>query len=142
MGTSSQNKSEFLGMPFGTASARLRKQILFYLLVKHNENICYRCSKLIEDIADLSIEHKEPWQNISIKLFWNINNIGFSHLSCNVKARDKTKVGENQRIKTHCPKGHEYTKENTYTWKNMRDCRICTKERITKLRKNKSMGTI
>lgn len=31
--------------------------------------------------------------------------------------------------KTHCPKGHEYTPENTYTWKTYRYCRICVRER-------------
>lgn len=27
--------------------------------------------------------------------------------------------------KTHCPKGHEFDNENTYTWKNQRFCRAC-----------------
>jgi len=27
--------------------------------------------------------------------------------------------------KTHCPQGHEYTRENTYRWKNYRYCRAC-----------------
>lgn len=32
--------------------------------------------------------------------------------------------------KTHCPRGHEYTKENTYTRpKGNRECRACRKER-------------
>ena len=31
--------------------------------------------------------------------------------------------------RTHCPQGHEYTPENTYTWKNMRHCRTCRRER-------------
>ncbi len=35
---------------------------------------------------------------------------------------------------THCPKGHEYTPENTYLYKHpkgytLRDCRACTNER-------------
>ncbi len=30
---------------------------------------------------------------------------------------------------THCPHGHEYTEENTYTWGNMRHCKQCNRER-------------
>ena len=30
-----------------------------------------------------------------------------------------------QAEKTHCPKGHEYTEENTYRWGGKRSCRIC-----------------
>ena len=34
-------------------------------------------------------------------------------------------TGQRQREKTHCPKGHEYTPENTYTWKGHRNCKTC-----------------
>ena len=41
-------------------------------------------------------------------------------------------AGINSR-KTHCPKGHEYTKENTVIWDNgsngARRCKICLKEK-------------
>lgn len=34
--------------------------------------------------------------------------------------------GLKQRLKTHCPQGHEYTKENTYIQSNgNRNCKIC-----------------
>ena len=32
-------------------------------------------------------------------------------------------------LKTHCPQGHEYTPENTLTYRGMRTCRQCNKER-------------
>jgi hypothetical protein len=36
--------------------------------------------------------------------------------------------------KTHCPQGHEYNKENTYTRpKGSRECRACRKERKHKM---------
>jgi hypothetical protein len=37
---------------------------------------------------------------------------------------ENVKRGGN-KIKTHCPQGHEYTPDNTYTYKDMRYCRIC-----------------
>jgi len=37
-------------------------------------------------------------------------------------------TGLKQRAKTHCPQGHEYTKENTYVYPDgRRDCKICRK---------------
>jgi hypothetical protein len=32
-------------------------------------------------------------------------------------------------LKTHCPQGHAYTPENTLTYRGMRSCRQCNKER-------------
>jgi hypothetical protein len=70
-------------MPHGTAANRLRKIILFHLLSKHNENICFRCREPIKDAEELSIEHKKSWQIGGSHLFWDIENIAFSHLKCN-----------------------------------------------------------
>lgn len=36
-----KKKSEQLGMPLGTASAKLRKSILFNLLKEAGKNICF-----------------------------------------------------------------------------------------------------
>jgi HNH endonuclease len=75
---------ETLGMPQGTASNRLRKMLLFRQLKKHGENICVRCNKEIEFVEELSVEHIKPWEGISAKLFWDLDNVAFSHLKCNV----------------------------------------------------------
>lgn len=90
------NKTAFLGMPFGTASHRLRKIVLFSLLKKHNENICFQCKKEIETVEELSMEHKKPWLNESIDLFWDMDNIAFSHLHCNCSNRRYT--GEPRKL--------------------------------------------
>ena len=81
---SGARKSAFLGMPHGTANARLRKMILFDLLRRHGENICFNCAQKIETVSELSIEHKRPWEGVSVELFWSLDNIAFSHLSCNL----------------------------------------------------------
>jgi hypothetical protein len=80
---SNESKARTLGMPHGTASNRLRKILLFHQLKKHGENICVRCWKLIESVDDLSIEHLKPWEGISADLFWDLNNVRYSHLYCN-----------------------------------------------------------
>lgn len=77
------NKSKFLGLSYGTAQNRLRNIVLFALLEKHNENVCYRCGKKIETVGELSIEHKNNWIGISIDLFWDLDNVAFSHRICN-----------------------------------------------------------
>jgi hypothetical protein len=73
-----------LGMPPGTAANRLRKLVLFNQLKKHGENICVRCDDVIETPDELSIEHVRPWENRDPNLFWDLENIAFSHRACNV----------------------------------------------------------
>jgi len=74
---------EQLGISHGAAANRLRKNILFSLLCRLNENVCFKCKLVIEKVEDLSIEHKQPWEGRSAELFWDLNNIAFSHLRCN-----------------------------------------------------------
>ena len=72
-----------LGMSYGAACNRLRKNILFHLLKEHGKNICFKCSEVIDKVEDLSIEHKLPWEGRDASLFWDIENIAFSHMKCN-----------------------------------------------------------
>lgn len=81
---SNEKKSATLGMPHGTAAHRLRKMLLFDLLKRHKENVCFRCDEEIDSVDVLSIEHKKPWEGVSSALFWDLSNIAFSHLRCNV----------------------------------------------------------
>ena len=76
-------KAAQLGMPWGTANNRLRKSIMFKYIKMAGDDICFRCEKVIERIEDLSIEHKLSWQGVSTQLYWDLDNIAFSHLSCN-----------------------------------------------------------
>jgi hypothetical protein len=72
-----------LGMPHGTAANRLRKIVLFHVLQKHKENVCFKCGQLIESVDELSLEHKKPWEGRDSNLFWDVDNITFSHRLCN-----------------------------------------------------------
>lgn len=84
VGNTNAEKSAQLGMPHGTAANRLRKIIMFSLLVRLHENLCFRCGREIEKADDLSVEHKEPWLHVSSDLYWDLENIAFSHGKCNV----------------------------------------------------------
>lgn len=83
-----RKKTDQLGQPHGTATAKLKKLILFDLLKRLNLSSCFQCGKPIDSITDLSIEHKEPWldsEDPKAK-FFDLDNIAFSHLSCNSSA--------------------------------------------------------
>jgi hypothetical protein len=92
-----KKKNDQLGMPFGTANNRLRKNILFNLLVRLNETICFQCKQQIKTVDELSIEHKIPWLDNDSALFWDLDNIAFSHLRCNIRAADKSFTVGNER---------------------------------------------
>jgi hypothetical protein len=78
-------KSSQLGMPVGTATHRLRKLIMFELLVETHKNFCFQCGSEILSASEFSIEHKIPWLDSENpkELFFSLENISFSHLSCN-----------------------------------------------------------
>ena len=86
---SNNKKSEQLGVSHGTACNRLRKNILFDLLRKQVENVCFQCGLPIDIVDELSVEHKIPWLDSEdpIGLFFDLDNIAFSHLTCNYGAR-------------------------------------------------------
>ena len=109
------NKSRQLGMPFGTANGKLRKMILFALIKKYGEDNCYRCKTKIEELQDFSIEHKKAWLNIDVNLFWDLNNITFSHLKCNVSttAQRPRPHGTYWNYGRHKCRCSECTKANT-----------------------------
>lgn len=88
MDKSNSKKAEQLGMPIGTASGKLRKTIIFDLLKQLNQNYCFQCGAEIVFENELSIEHKIPYLDSEnpVDLFFNLNNIAFSHLKCNVGA--------------------------------------------------------
>lgn len=88
MNNSNLKKQKQLKIAFGTANNRLRKEILFKYVQKAGENFCYRCAAEITSCEDFSIEHKIPYLDSldPIALFFDLDNIAFSHLSCNIKA--------------------------------------------------------
>jgi len=78
-------KTEQLGISFSTANSQLRKMIMFKLVQQAGLDICHQCKRKIEEIENFSIEHKVPWldKENAKELFFDLNNIGFSHTRCN-----------------------------------------------------------
>ena len=103
----SKKKTKQLGMNFSTAQGRLRKNVMFALMIRCGLNNCHQCGEKIENPEDLSIEHKIPWLDSEIprKLFWDLDNLAFSHLSCNSAAskrpKGKTKHGTINAYERH-----------------------------------------
>ncbi len=126
---SNKQKSEQLGVPFGTACGQLRKQILFSLLLKHGENICYRCKESINNVDDMTIEHKKAWFGVDAKLFWDLNNIAFSHPICNNRAGRRIE----QPLCVRCKKN--FKREDIS--RKQRECRECATKYMREWRRNK-----
>ena len=84
-------KEKQLGMNPSTASSRLIKDILFKFINDLKLNSCYHCQTPMSR-DDFSIEHKTPWLDSETpkELFFDLTNISFSHLSCNVSRSRKT----------------------------------------------------
>jgi hypothetical protein len=113
--------------------------VLLHLLKKHGENVCFKCLEKIEEVGELSIEHKEPWEGVSVELFWSLDNVAFSHLRCNTPHRyvgggvSKRKVGPEgtawcRRCKLFRPKA-EFSR-NKSRWNGLQAwCNECLSSR-------------
>ena len=69
-----------------TASHRLIKDLLFSFITKEEQK-CFQCGgELTRDT--FSVEHKIPWLHSEkpLDLFFDLDNIAFSHLGCNSRA--------------------------------------------------------
>lgn len=80
--TTSQRQADQLGMPYGTACNRLRRQIMFGLVQVTGLDACCKCGEsMTED--NYTIEHLRPWFDVDVDLFWDLDNVAFSHQACN-----------------------------------------------------------
>ena len=107
-------KAEQLGINPSTASGRLVKDILFKLAVDAGHN-CYRCGEVLTRDT-FSIEHKEPWLDSEDPkaLYFDQDNIAFSHLSCNIEASRSTKKyhSEEERKRVKSEQNRKYNASN------------------------------
>ena len=80
-----EKKRHQLGMPLGTARNRLVKALLFKFIQETGKNECFQCGETISKVEHLSIEHKEAWMDSTdpVDLYFDLDNVAFSHQSCN-----------------------------------------------------------
>lgn len=97
--TSKAEKNRQLGMDAGTAYYRLKQDVIWSLLVRCGLEKCHVCG---EDMCrdTFSIEHIKPWLHSDdpVKLFWDMNNISFSHLACNYGRRRRPQKSEKAKL--------------------------------------------
>jgi hypothetical protein len=79
-------KTAFLGLSFGAANHRLHRAVMWSLIEQCGRTDCFRCGSPMDE-STYSVDHREPWLGESVALFWDMQNIEFSHLRCNVDAR-------------------------------------------------------
>lgn len=104
-----------LGMPFGTACGRLKKMVMFGLLQKLEENFCYRCGEEIISVDDLTLDHKIPWRYADNELFWDLENVAFSHEFCNNQhKRQGNKVDWDLVSEFRCFKCREFKQRSEF----------------------------
>ena len=104
-----------LGMSQGAANNKLRKMLLFTLVQQTNQDNCFKCGNKIETVEEFSVEHKLPWEGRDSDLFWNLDNIAFSHLQCN-----KPHIYHNPNARRICVDG-KYCCARCGEWKNPQD---------------------
>lgn len=132
-----------LGLSPSTARNLLKRNIIYYLAQKTGMDTCFRCGGKIERPQDISIEHKIPWLDADIALFWDMDNIAFSHRICNKPNRNNGGVGR-RRLgidgKIWCPKCQEYLSADDFR-SNKSDsnglqtyCKDCTREYVKEWR--------
>ena len=124
-----QKKADLLGISHGAAAHQLRKSLLFNMMQQLNLDACFQCGEKIAHVEHLSIEHKVPWMSHEKPrdAFFDLDNIAFSHLSCNIGAAVKVNKVCNNEQETQLLKN----KLNRDYWNRM------SKERQQKIRREK-----
>ena len=89
----SDKKKMQLGMNPSTASGRLVKDILWKLIVQTGQDRCCKCGEPMSR-ETFSIEHVIPWLDSEdpAGLYFDLDNISFSHHSCNVSDRREGRI--------------------------------------------------
>jgi hypothetical protein len=120
-----QRKTQQLKMNPSTASQKLVKDILYSFILRLGLNECFQCGDEMER-DNFSIEHKIPWLDSEdpIDLFFNLDNISFSHHVCNVNAaRRKARTvkhgtrNEYDHGKCRCELCTQAKRESIYEWR-------------------------
>ena len=116
-----EKKKRQLGMDPGTASHRLKIDLLFFAF---GHQRCVRCRKPLSR-SDFSIDHVKPWLDSEdpVGLFFDLGNIAFSHKKCNygnARSRRKKHFTEEDRKEARRINSMEYRKRNPGRYSRLR----------------------
>ncbi len=89
MDTYNQRKSFQLGGNYQSLCQQLKRDLLYHYVKLANCHICHRCGAPIESSEDFSVDHIQAWmyKENARELFLDLENIAFSHKSCNYRSR-------------------------------------------------------
>jgi len=85
-------------MPYGTAEKHLRKSMLHALAQQSGKDSCRWCQTKIESSGDLAVVHIQDWAD-DAALYWDLNNVAFSHVSCAAERGGIQQEDQMERIK-------------------------------------------
>jgi hypothetical protein len=122
-------RRSLLGEDPGTASHKLKKRVMFKLAVEAGRAVCLRCKKPIESADEMSIDHIVAWLNSPdpITTFYDLNNVAFSHLSCNSSAAQRPATRDENYV------SHGY---HAYKARKCR-CEVCREAAAAQRRRRK-----
>lgn len=129
----------------------------FWLRVQRSDNACWKWTGqknahgygLLSKFGTLRLAHRISWELHHGQILSNMNVLHHcdnpscvnpNHLflgthSDNMRdAKVKGRTSNQNKSLTHCKKGHEFTPDNTYQYRNHRHCKACWK--LKKCRKN------
>lgn len=120
-------------MTYGKAKHRLMRMLLFQLAQKAQWTQCFVCKQEIQSVDELTVEHKKPWLDVSSELFWDLNNVAFSHASCNkphrkggVSLRKVGPEGQNWCCSHQAFLDNKLFHKNSARWNGLaKDCKEC-----------------
>ncbi len=125
-------------MPFGTACNKLRKSVMFQLVQQTNRDVCFVCEEKIASPDEFTIEHKVSWLDNNTDLFWDLDNIAFSHPKCNKPdvSRRGRKIGPKGTAWCYsCKdfKSHAEFDKNISNWNGLDSgCKRCKYDRVSR----------
>ncbi|MBM4518330.1 hypothetical protein GS491_22690 [Rhodococcus hoagii] len=110
-------------------AVRSERGHLFLTLYRNNRATCLYVHRLVmAAFAEPCPAGMEVCHNNGNPTDNRLSNLRYDTASSNM--HDRRKHGVNHEAnKTHCPKGHEYTDDNTYLNRGRRNCRSCAKTR-------------
>lgn len=126
-----------LGLCPTSATNRLKKNIIFEYAKRLGLGNCYRCGEELS-VKDFTIDHKKNWLDIDLNLFWDVDNIAFSHFYCN-SVNSSSKQALRKRTSKECKECKEFLPLNSFGKTTINGFRsYCNPCRINRRREGKS----